>query len=253
MEKSYPLEWPDDWEHIPPEKQQAARTSEGFTAARDYLLNELRLLGAKDVVVSCNIRVDRSGMAMINEERFTTKDPGAAVYFNLGDARYAMAADDWDHPRANIRALGATIGYIRAMGRSGSQQSMEKCLIAFTKKEENVKKTDENEQIDEDLPKNTEKTFKNDGYCAENHKAGAWRASDSRFNNQKTDAKDQKHLPTGWWDVLDVPSEAPLEVIEAAYHKLARAYHPDAGGSEQQMSELNVAIRAARESKKGTA
>ena len=36
---------------------------------------------------------------------------------------------------------------------------------------------------------------------------------------------------------------APREVIDAAYRALARLYHPDAGGSEEAMTRLNLAYR----------
>lgn len=49
-----------------------------------------------------------------------------------------------------------------------------------------------------------------------------------------------------WWVVLGVSPQAILETIEAAYKAKARVAHPDAGGSVDEMSRLNVAIAAAR-------
>jgi curved DNA-binding protein CbpA len=40
---------------------------------------------------------------------------------------------------------------------------------------------------------------------------------------------------------LQVDPQAESEVIRAAYHALARKYHPDAGGSGQRMVEFNAA------------
>ena len=40
---------------------------------------------------------------------------------------------------------------------------------------------------------------------------------------------------------LQVDPQAESEIIRAAYHALARKYHPDAGGSGQRMVEFNVA------------
>lgn len=47
-------------------------------------------------------------------------------------------------------------------------------------------------------------------------------------------------------EVLGIAPDAPLEVAEAAYRVLARKRHPDTGGTEQQMKELNAAIEALR-------
>lgn len=49
-----------------------------------------------------------------------------------------------------------------------------------------------------------------------------------------------------WWDVLGVASNWPLEAIEIKYQSLAKRAHPDAGGSAEQMAELNGAIDEAR-------
>lgn len=44
-----------------------------------------------------------------------------------------------------------------------------------------------------------------------------------------------------WWDVLQVNPDASREVIEANFRRLARDRHPDRGGSDNQMAELNRA------------
>lgn len=46
---------------------------------------------------------------------------------------------------------------------------------------------------------------------------------------------------TPWWQILKVGEGAGKLEIDAAYRKLARERHPDAGGSEAMMAELNVA------------
>lgn len=56
-------------------------------------------------------------------------------------------------------------------------------------------------------------------------------------------------LPSGsdaWWDVLGVPKTASSADAEAAYRRLAKSAHPDAGGSHDRMSALNAAIEQFR-------
>lgn len=53
--------------------------------------------------------------------------------------------------------------------------------------------------------------------------------------------------PTRWWDILQVRQDASRDVIEANYRRLARERHPDAGGSNDAMAELNAAKQAALE------
>ena len=52
-----------------------------------------------------------------------------------------------------------------------------------------------------------------------------------------------------WFHVLGVKQDDDIATLEAAYKKRAREAHPDAGGSSEAMSELNVAIMAARKAK----
>lgn len=49
-----------------------------------------------------------------------------------------------------------------------------------------------------------------------------------------------------WWEVLGVNQRPPSrESVERAYRELARERHPDAGGSDAMMAELNAARAAA--------
>ncbi|WP_435099521.1 J domain-containing protein [Halarchaeum sp. P4] len=45
-------------------------------------------------------------------------------------------------------------------------------------------------------------------------------------------------------EVLEVAPDAPDAVVKAAYHSLAKERHPDSGGSEDAMAELNAAKEA---------
>lgn len=50
--------------------------------------------------------------------------------------------------------------------------------------------------------------------------------------------------PEQWWQVLDIPETASAERIQQRYRELARAAHPDTGGSEVAMARLNAARAA---------
>ncbi len=51
----------------------------------------------------------------------------------------------------------------------------------------------------------------------------------------------------GWWSVLGVRPDATRDEVEAAYRRLAKAAHPDAGGSAEAFRELAEAYRQAKE------
>lgn len=56
-----------------------------------------------------------------------------------------------------------------------------------------------------------------------------------------------------WREVMGFPPEATvtLDMVEARYRRLATTRHPDAGGSDAAMAELNAARDQAREALKG--
>lgn len=54
---------------------------------------------------------------------------------------------------------------------------------------------------------------------------------------------------TPWWQILQVQPGASTEEIEAAYRRLARERHPDLGGSDAMMAELNRARQEAARAK----
>lgn len=54
-----------------------------------------------------------------------------------------------------------------------------------------------------------------------------------------------------WWDVLECAPTASQTVIESQYHHFARIRHPDKGGSEAAMAELNAAREAGLAASRG--
>lgn len=48
-----------------------------------------------------------------------------------------------------------------------------------------------------------------------------------------------------WWNVLNIQSSAGKTAIEAAYKSLAKKFHPDAGGSQEQFLKIQEAYEQA--------
>lgn len=44
-----------------------------------------------------------------------------------------------------------------------------------------------------------------------------------------------------WWTVLAVNTDATVDEVREAYRRLSREHHPDRGGSQERMAELNAA------------
>jgi DnaJ-like protein len=182
MTTAYPLQWPQGWPRTPEHKRKnRGPFMVSADKARRDLRSELRLLDAKDVVVSTNMAVRRDGQPYA--ARRIIRDPGVAVYFTLNGRQLVMARDlywDMDH---NLRSITLAIAGIRAIERHGGQHMMEQAFAGF-----------------EALP-----------------------------------------APKSCWDVLGLYAGASEEAIKQAYRDLAKAAHPDAGGSSAAMAELTRA------------
>lgn len=114
---AYPLQWPAM------RPRQILRSPSRFdrkrtiAAARDGLLEELRMLGAKNVVVSTNMRVRLDGLLASGQAQ--PKDPAVAVWFSLDGEPMCLACDWWDQVQCNLWAVAQYVEATRAQLRNG--------------------------------------------------------------------------------------------------------------------------------------
>ena len=193
------MSWPAGWPRTPPAqvtdgKHQFRRplTSRAspfwtFADARDALYDELRRLGAGNVVISSNFRPDRDGRPVEQSRR--PIDQGIAVYFVVGERTKVMARDHFQRAEENMRSLALTIEALRAIERHGGGMMLDRAFEGFAA-----------------LPPPIA--------------MGSARP---------------------WFEVLGVAADARADQIKAAYRIKARKIHPDAGGTAEQMAELNRA------------
>lgn len=198
--QAYPLQWPEGWPRTPASKQDRGwqfkqQKQDGFgrglvtfAKARDQLYEELRRLGATNVVVSTNHKPDRFGIP--TESKRSVGDQGIAVYFMLKKRPLAMACDRYDNAAANMRSLGLAIEAMRQLERHGGGTMMERAFSGFAA-----------------------------------IAPPSWKKP--------------------WREVFGVKPDWTGDVT-ALYREKARHRHPDAGGSDTMMAELNVAYEEAK-------
>lgn len=184
---AYPLTWALIYPRT--HKRETAQFQVNFSVARDDLLNELRLLGAKNVIISSNVPLRKDGLPYANFNE--PDDPGIAVYFSLKDKSYALCCDRWLKTKDNLRAIGLHIAAMRGMERWGVG-SVEQAFMGY-------------------------------------------QALPPAVSERK------------WWEVLDVSPRASDDEIRQAYLKLARQHHPNNGGSDDKMAEINKAYEQAKQ------
>lgn len=132
----YPLSWPIGWKRTPYNARKHAafhshRTVDngsGYSYKRkealsvgdglDRVNGELRRLGARNVVISSNLRIREDGLPYANQAN-QLDDPGVAVYFRLSNADRVLACDRWRSAAENLAAIAGHIAAMRAQDRYG--------------------------------------------------------------------------------------------------------------------------------------
>ena len=122
----YPLSWPAGWPRTEAQRRRRAAFRAGGRGATralsvydslGRLVRELRLLGARDEILSTNVEVRLDGMPRSGQAE--PRDPGAAVYFELSKKPTVLACDRWDRVADNIAAIAQHIDALRRMDRYG--------------------------------------------------------------------------------------------------------------------------------------
>jgi hypothetical protein len=133
----YPLAWPAGWPRHSGARKHAAFSKRIWTggapgSATQYrrkewltvgdgisrLLDELRRLGARDIVISANLHRNLDGSIRASQAKMLA-DPGIAVYFKLNRHDRVLACDRWYSAADNMAAIAGHIAAMRAQDRYG--------------------------------------------------------------------------------------------------------------------------------------
>lgn len=129
--QAYPLQWPEGWPRTHYSKRWAGRFQATLAEARDALLDQLRLLGARDVVISTAIPTRRDGLPYAGRQWRLGDDPGVVAYFTLGGKPKAIPCDAYSRPEANMRALALSVAALRALDRHGVKGLLERTFAGL--------------------------------------------------------------------------------------------------------------------------
>jgi len=126
MRGEFPLRWPMGWPRT--ERPTFSRFNVTFNTQVNELRHELRLLGAKSVVLTTNIPLRKDGLPYSN---YRIEDPGVAVYFLLKGVEQCMPCDRWNKIQDNLRALVKTITALRGIERWGAKDMVNAAFRGF--------------------------------------------------------------------------------------------------------------------------
>src|ERR1700743_521400 len=137
MIEAYPLTWPDGWKRT--NNPQRSRFGKGIyhkpsiAVGKDKILDEVRRLGGKDVIISTNLKLKLDGLPYSNQSEPT--DRGVAVYFtkriNGTDEPMCIAFDLFDKIGCNLYAIGSSIEAMRSMERWGCSEMLNRAFTGF--------------------------------------------------------------------------------------------------------------------------
>lgn len=126
--ESYPLTWPSGQPRTKL-RMFSQFKPRGFALIRDEFLDELRRLGASDVIISSDLRTRLDGLPYADQRE--PNDPGIAVYFRRKKKPYVIACDTFDRTWKNLRAIAGTVEAMRAIERYGSTSMLEQAFSGF--------------------------------------------------------------------------------------------------------------------------
>jgi len=128
-DKRYPLCWPDGWPRTPQSKIKLSSFRVSQNRAQGKLFNELKLLGARNVYLSTNIKLRLDGRPYASQR--APDDKGVAVYFTYKDRDMVFACDKYNQIGDNIHAIGKTIEALRGIERWGASDMLERAFTGF--------------------------------------------------------------------------------------------------------------------------
>jgi hypothetical protein len=132
MAEAFPLQWPEGWPRTPSGRRRKSKFGSNLGISQVTMLkNELRLLGAKNVIVSSNVAVRNDGLPYAAEGRRRYDDPGVAVFFTLNGKPKSMARDPYYTPWENVRSLVLAVDAMRSLERHGGSAMVERAFSGF--------------------------------------------------------------------------------------------------------------------------
>jgi hypothetical protein len=126
--KAYPLCWPSGWARTT-SRDANYSWKKSVDAYRKHMLNEIRMLGGSEVIVSTNVPLRRDGQFYGDFK--TPTDPGVAVYFKYNGKPICFACDKYSSVTHNIHAIGLTIEAMRQIERCGASDMLERAFTGF--------------------------------------------------------------------------------------------------------------------------
>lgn len=127
MTEAYPLQWPTGWPRNRPTHSRFGEHS--IAIAIHHLMVELRMLGAKKIVISTNLTLRNDGLPRSAQRQ--PDDRAVAVYFELKGRNQCFPCDRWNYIQDNLWAIYKSIQAIRGLERWGAKDMVDAAFTGF--------------------------------------------------------------------------------------------------------------------------
>lgn len=123
-----PLQWPSGWQRAT-QKAYSKFGNYTFEQMRVEVLRQLRLLEAKNVIISSDLRLRQDGFPFSGQRQ--PEDVGIAVYFDLNGDTKCIPCDKWSTVEDNLRAIALTVEALRGIDRWGAKEMVNAAFRGF--------------------------------------------------------------------------------------------------------------------------
>lgn len=132
MKEAYPLQWPVGWhrtKHPVLSRFGNYYNKPSIYQATQKLIDEIRMLGGKDVVISTDLKLRQDGLPYSAQKE--PEDRGAAVYFKWNNEDIVIACDTFNKIGCNLWAMAKTIEAMRGIERWGCSELLNRAFTGF--------------------------------------------------------------------------------------------------------------------------
>jgi hypothetical protein len=128
--RAYPLYWPEEWPRAKAHQVKRARFGDhSVHEGRHILVDQVRLFGGRDLIISSNLELRLDGNPRSNQKQ--PSDRGVAIFFKRQGQDMALACDIYTTVEDNLWALCRTLDALRQIERDGSPSLINRAFKGF--------------------------------------------------------------------------------------------------------------------------
>lgn len=107
------------WPREETRDRKRSRFRSGWSDTVELLKRELRMIGARNVVIQLDLREEDIRLDGLPRANARPSSPRVIISCETADGPLSFPCDTWDHWQDNVRAIALTLEHLRAIDRYG--------------------------------------------------------------------------------------------------------------------------------------